>query len=174
MGFLRGFSCPSPRRPALSPQDHRQPGPPSGQLCRVTRFTAEPQSRRQRMEPGHGIAQLILGSPHLSHRLGIAPYPELNLKRCPRPAGSLAKNNSGVSEDRKRLIDSPLRIMTTGCRTEVLSTFCCPSCSNRHPWSRSGPLPTWTTHWKRRAENALRKVRWHRTRPKPKRESRTI
>ena len=72
------------------------------------------------MEPGHGIAQLILGSPHLSHRLGIAPYPELNLKRCPRPAGCLAKNNSGVSEDRKRLIDSPLRILTTGCRAEVL------------------------------------------------------
>ena len=100
--------------------------------------------------------------------------PELNQKRRPLPASSLATNNSGVSEDRKRLIDWPLRISPTGCRAEALFTSCCPSCSKRRPWSRSGPLPTSTTHWKHPAENALRKVRWHRTRPKPKRESRTI
>lgn len=174
MGFLGDFALLSPRRPALSPQDNRQPRPPSGQLCRVTRFTADPQSKHQWMEPGHGIAQLIEDGPHLSHRLGIALYLELNRKRSPRPEGSLAKNNSGVSEDRKRLIDWPLRISPTGSRAEALFTSCCPSCSKRRPWSRSGPLPTWTTHWKHHAENALRKVRWHRTRPKPERESRTI
>jgi hypothetical protein len=65
------------------------------------------------MEPGHGIAQLIAGGPHLSHRLGTFHPPKLNLKRCPRPAGSWIKNNSGVPEDRKRLIDWPLRIAPT-------------------------------------------------------------
>lgn len=43
------------------------------------------------MEPGYGIPQLIAGSPHLSYRLGIVLYSELNRKRSPRPAGSLAK-----------------------------------------------------------------------------------
>jgi hypothetical protein len=94
------------------------------------------------MKPGHGIAQLILGSPHLSHRLGIALYLELNRKRSPRLAGSLAENNSGVSEDRKRLIDWPLRISPTMSRAEALFTSCSPSCSKHRPWSRSGPLPT--------------------------------
>ena len=46
--------------------------------------------------------------------------PELNQKRRPLPASSLAKNNSGVSEDRKRLIDWPLRISPTGSRAEAL------------------------------------------------------